>query len=92
MASKAKSKKAKAKRKPAPKATLEVKVTGKLKGTGRGEYGYSSSTQTFDWEITDTGKVGITAPCGTTYKFDKKTIRDFADLIDKAGEAKVVFE
>lgn len=91
MAAKSKSK-SKSKRKPTPKVTMEVAVKGKLRGSGRSEYGYRSEVQTFDWELTDNGKVAITAPCGTTYKFDKKAISEFASLVEKAGDAKVVFE
>jgi len=85
-----KSTKPKQKRKPQPKATMTVSVKGKLKGTQVDRWGGSQAT--FDWEVTDKGKIKVTAPCGTSYTFDKKTIKDFADLIDKAGKAKVTFD
>lgn len=88
---KSKEKKETKPRKPQPKVTMDVKVTGKLKGTGPGDWGNTVSA-TFDWEITDKGKVAVTAPCGTTYKFDKKTVAEFAALVDKSKEAKVVFD
>lgn len=94
MADKAKPKaKDKPKRKPPPKVTMEASVKGKLKGSQRDDpdYGYTSQA-TLDWSINSNGKVSIVASCGTTYNFDKETIRDFAALIDKAYKAKVTFD